>query len=138
LLRGIFRVSSSRTGCVALLVCERKGTMPEVQPQEIRLYRNTSGKSPFREWIRGLADIKAVDIINARLTRLRLGNFGDCKSVGDGVLELRVDFGPGYRIYFGRQGSQVVILLVGGDKSTQNSDIATAKGYWDDYQQRLA
>ena len=112
--------------------------MPEVQPQEIRLYRNTSGKSPFREWIRGLADIKAVDIINARLTRLRLGNFGDCKSVGDGVLELRVDFGPGYRIYFGRQGSQVVILLVGGDKSTQNSDIATAKGYWDDYQQRLA
>ena len=112
--------------------------MPEVQPQEIRLYRNTSGKSPFREWIRELADIKAVDVINARLTRLRLGNFGDCKSVGDGVLELRVDFGPGYRIYFGRQGSQVVILLVGGDKSTQNSDIATAKGYWDDYQQRLA
>jgi putative addiction module killer protein len=101
--------------------------MPEVQPQEIRLYRTTEGASPFREWIQGLTDLKAVDIINARITRLRLGNLGDCKSVGDGVLELRV--------YFGKQGcdesplarTQLVILLVGGDKSTQDSDIVTAK-----------
>ena len=110
--------------------------MPEVQPQEIRLYRTIEGASPFREWLQGLTDLKAVDIINARITRLRLGNFGDCKSVGDGVLELRVDSGPGYRVYLGRQGSQLVILLVGGDKSTQNSDIATAKGYWNDYTSR--
>lgn len=108
----------------------------EVQPQEIRLYRTSAGQSPFREWIQGLSDLKAVDIINARITRLRLGNFGDCKSVGDGVFELRVDFGPGYRVYFGRQGSQLVILLVGGDKSTQNCDIITAKDYWDDYTSR--
>lgn len=72
-------------------------------------------------------------IVRARLNRIRLGNFGDCKSVGNGVEELRIDFGPGYRIYFGRQGLLAVILLCGGDKKTQARDIATAQKYWKEY-----
>lgn len=67
------------------------------------------------------------------MLRLRLGNFGDAKSVGGGVYELRVDLGPGYRIYYGLEGIRVVVLLVGGDKATQTKDIESAKAYWADY-----
>jgi putative addiction module killer protein len=80
-----------------------------------------------------LKDARTVGIIRARLNRIRLGNFGDCKSVGAGVEELRVDFGPGYRIYYGRHGLVVVILLCGGDKSSQAKDIRTAQKYWKEY-----
>ena len=76
---------------------------------------------------------RTVGIIRARLNRVRLGNFGDCRSIGSGVEELRIDFGPGYRIYYGRQGSLTVILLYGGDKRTQPRDILTAKKYWKEY-----
>ncbi len=69
-----------------------------------------------------------------RLDRAARGNFGDRKSVGGGVLELRFDFGPGYRVYFGEDGASVILLLIGGDKSTQTKDIETAKRYWNDYQ----
>ena len=72
-------------------------------------------------------------VIDARLARVRRGNFGDAKSVGDGVHELRIDFGPGYRVYFGREGSRIVILLCGGAKKSQQRDIATAKRYWKEY-----
>ena len=67
------------------------------------------------------------------MNRLRLGNFGDCAPVGDGVEELRIDFGPGYRVYFGREGTKVVILLCSGSKRTQRKDIATARKYWKEY-----
>jgi putative addiction module killer protein len=71
--------------------------------------------------------------VRARLNRIRLGNFGDCKSVGSGVEELRIDFGPGYRIYYGREGSLVVILLCGGSKASQARDILRAQRYWKEY-----
>lgn len=71
-----------------------------------------------------------------RINRLRLGNFGDHKVVGDGVFELRIDYGPGYRVYFARDGAEIVILLIGGDKRTQDRDIETAKEYWADYKAR--
>lgn len=71
--------------------------------------------------------------MRARLNRIRLGNFGDCKGVGGGVEELRIDFGPGYRVYFGREGSFVVILLCGGDKRSQARDILIAQQYWREY-----
>jgi putative addiction module killer protein len=71
--------------------------------------------------------------VRARLNRIRLGNFGDCKSVGRGVEELRIDFGPGYRLYYGRQGSTVVVLLGGGDKRTQTRDIRIAQKFWEEY-----
>jgi len=80
----------------------------------------------FAKWIDGLKDIRARARIQARIERLALGNFGDVKPVGKGVAELRVDYGPGYRVYFKRSGRTVIILLAGGDKRTQSRDIDTA------------
>lgn len=99
---------------------------------EILLYRK--GRStPFLEWLASLKDMRAVGIVRARLNRIRLGNFGDCKSVGGGVEELRIDFGPGYRVYFGREGASVVVLLCGGSKKSQARDIVAAQRRWKEY-----
>ena len=99
---------------------------------EILLYRK--GRStPFSDWLHALRDAQAAGIVRARLNRIRLGNFGDCKSVGGGVEELRIGFGPGYRVYYGREGSVVVVLLCGGDKRSQVRDILTAQKYWKEY-----
>ncbi|MDZ8227227.1 type II toxin-antitoxin system RelE/ParE family toxin [Nostoc sp. ChiVER01] len=108
----------------------------EVSPKEIKSYLSVNGINPFSEWFDSLRDIRAKAKIRARLDRVEAGNLGDCKSVGDGVFELRIDYGSGYRIYFGQQGSTVIILLCGGDKSTQDKDIAKAKEYWEDYRSR--
>jgi putative addiction module killer protein len=91
----------------------------------------------FSVWMRDLRDLRARARIQIRVDRVALGNFGDVKSVGGGVSELRVDYGPGYRIYLARRGDTMVLLLCGGDKSTQASDIAKArvlaKEYTDDH-----
>jgi putative addiction module killer protein len=81
----------------------------------------------FEAWIDGLKDMRAVARIEVRLRRLALGNVGDAKSLGDGVSEMRIDYGPGYRLYFTRRGERIVILLCGGDKKRQSGDIARAK-----------
>lgn len=81
----------------------------------------------YARWIAGLDDDRARARIEVRIYRISLGNFGDVKSVGEGVGELRIDYGPGYRVYLTRRGRAVVLLLCGGDKRTQNKDIATAK-----------
>lgn len=81
----------------------------------------------FEQWLRRLRDTRAVAIIARRIDRLAYGHFGDIKPVGEGVSELRIDHGPGYRVYFIRRGDTVIILLCGGDKSTQSRDIAAAK-----------
>ena len=107
-------------------------------PQSLEEYVTLEGKSPFRKWLRGLRDARARARIRIRLNRIRLGNFGTAKPVGDGVLELVIPYGPGYRVYFARTGSTVVLLLCGGDKSTQPRDISKAKHYWLDYQRRSA
>ncbi len=101
---------------------------------EILEYVNEKGKNVFHEWLRSLRDKRARARVRVRLNRLRLGNFGDCKSVGGGVSELRVDYGPGYRVYFGRQDDRIVILLCGGTKKTQSKDIQLAQQYWAEYQ----
>jgi putative addiction module killer protein len=80
----------------------------------------------FSEWLDALRDIKARARVQARIERLSLGNTGDVKPVGAGVSEMRIDYGPGYRVYFKKVGQTIIILLVGGDKSSQNSDIKTA------------
>ena len=85
------------------------------------------GTAAFSSWIRGLRDREARNRILERIRRLRFGNFGDAKPVGDGVIELRIDYGPGYRVYMTRRGPQVMVLLCGGDKRTQDRDIAAAK-----------
>jgi len=81
----------------------------------------------FKEWMRGLKDKVSQSIINARIRRISVGNFGDTKNVGDNVSELRIDYGSGFRVYYTRRGQEIVILLCGGDKSTQTKDIKTAK-----------
>jgi putative addiction module killer protein len=81
----------------------------------------------FKEWIRSLKDRIAQSIIIARIRRISIGNFGDTKPVGDGISELRIDYGPGFRVYFTQREQEIVILLCGGDKSTQSRDIETAK-----------
>ena len=99
---------------------------------EILLYRK--GRSnPFSEWLASLKDARAVGVVRSHLNRIRLGNFGDCKSVGGGVEELRIDFGPGYRVYYGREGALVVVLLCGGSKKSQARDIVTAQRQWKGY-----
>ncbi len=110
----------------------------ELVAQTVRLYLARSGTSPFEEWFDGLSDIRARARILARIARLRAGNPGDWKAVGTGVFELRIDYGPGYRLYFGREGSDLVILLVGGAKGSQRRDIQRAQVYWHDYQANKA
>jgi putative addiction module killer protein len=105
-------------------------------PIELLEYLDRHDRNPFRDWLEGLKDQQARARIRVRLNRVRLGNFGDCKSLGGGVSELRISHGPGYRVYFGRKGNTVVILLCGGDKGTQSKDIALAQAYWEDYQRR--
>ena len=108
----------------------------EVTPKELHIYVTASGQAPFSEWLKALQDGKARARIRVRLDRVSLGNMGDCHGVGDGVQELRIDYGPGYRVYFGQLGSTIVLLLCGGDKSTQTKDIALAKQFWNDYRRR--
>ncbi|MBD2200297.1 MULTISPECIES: type II toxin-antitoxin system RelE/ParE family toxin [Calothrix] len=108
----------------------------EVQPQDIRNYLSSDGKDIFSEWFDSLRDRRAKAKIRARLDRVEEGNLGDYKSVGDGVFELKIDYASGYRIYFGQEGSAIIILLCGGDKSTQDKDITKAKKYWQDYRSR--
>ena len=98
----------------------------------VREYLSTDGRNPFREWLRSLT--KAVGArIQLRVQRFELGNLGDHKTVGEGVWEARVMFGPGYRIYFGKDGNSIIVLLAGGDKGSQAKDIARARGFWRDY-----
>ena len=102
----------------------------------LRIYVTPDGKRPFEEWMRTLKDVDAQGRILARLERVRLGLLGDCKSVGEGVSEFRVDAGPGYRVYFGQDGRSMVVLLCGGTKARQRKDIAAAKMFWKDYGSR--
>ncbi|HEY6874389.1 MAG TPA: type II toxin-antitoxin system RelE/ParE family toxin [Geobacteraceae bacterium] len=101
----------------------------------IEYYQDAGGGVPFRDWLDGLRDVAAVARIRIRLNRVRLGNFGVIRALGDGVSELKIDHGPGYRVYYAMCGKTVVLLLVGGDKSSQRRDIAAAKRYWREYQE---
>ena len=103
---------------------------------EIRRYRTLRGTEPFTDWISGLHDRGARARILVRIERVALGNLGDAKPLRQGVWELRIDTGPGYRVYFAREGRVVVILLGGGDKRTQDADIEKAIDSWDEYRKR--
>ena len=109
--------------------------MLDVRPREIQIYRDQNGREPFTDWFEAIRDLKMLNRIQARLDRLESGNLGDCHSVGNGVFELRFQFGPGYRIYFGEVDNTIVLLLCGGDKSSQTRDIQRAKIYWQAYKE---
>ncbi|MBK7949316.1 MAG: type II toxin-antitoxin system RelE/ParE family toxin [Deltaproteobacteria bacterium] len=104
--------------------------------QEVRLYSRPDGVEPYSRWIENLRDSSTRFRIRERISRLRAGNFGDFRSVGGGVQELRIPVGAGIRVYFGRQDESIVILLCGGDKSTQARDIRRAQIFWKDYRSR--
>lgn len=102
---------------------------------EVREYLGAEGRSPFGRWFKSL-NVQAASKVATALERIADGNLSSVKSVGAGVLEYKIDFGPGYRIYFGRDGDRIVILLAGGSKARQKQDISNAKKYWDDYRER--
>ncbi len=104
--------------------------------KELLIYETTAGKTPFEEWLDDLKDRKARAIIRTKLDRLEYGNAGKYEPVGNGVYELKIHFGAGYRVYFGEDGKTLIVLIWGGDKSTQERDIQKAKDYWTDYRTR--
>jgi putative addiction module killer protein len=103
---------------------------------EVRYYVTAAGTNIVEDWLDSLRDERAEARIAARLTRLAAGNFGDCRPLQEGVWELRIDYGPGYRIFYAKLGKTCVLLLCGGDKRKQSADIRRAVLYWKDYKQR--
>lgn len=103
---------------------------------EVRHYITPAGADRFKEWLETLADQQAQARVQARVDRLERGLLGDVRSCGEGVWELRIDWGPGYRVYYARSGEQIILLLLGGDKRKQQADIEQAKEFWRDYQKR--
>ena len=102
-------------------------------PQKILYYTLPGGRKPFYDWFFSL-DSTSADIVWERLEKVKIGYFGDHTNLGDGLFELRIHFGPGYRIYFGRDGMKIVLLLSGGNKTTQNRDIKRAKIFLKNYE----
>ncbi len=107
-----------------------------VLKREVLIYQTRDGRAPYEEWLSSLKDRTVVAKVRVRIDRLRLGNVGDCRFVGRGVYELKIDYGPGYRLYLAQEGKRVVLLLCGGDKRTQQKAIKNAQQYWADYRRR--
>ena len=103
---------------------------------ELLRYQRENGREPFTEWLNAQRDKLAQARIRVRLRQVQAGNFGDVEPVGDGVSELRIHVGAGYRVYFGRRGKAMVILLCGGDKGSQAADIKRAKELWAEWKRR--
>jgi putative addiction module killer protein len=103
---------------------------------DVRHYLSRTGKDVFDAWLTKLADARGQAKIATRISRLALGNFGDCKPLRQGFCELRIDWGPGYRVYYAMVGRECVLLLCGGDKRKQSADIARALEYLKDYKER--
>ena len=99
-------------------------------------FETEDGIDEFAAWVVELRDQQAAARIAARIQRLALGLFGDCRPLREGVWELRVDWGPGYRVYYARSGKRIVLLLTGGDKRSQSADIRRAVRYWQEWQRR--
>ena len=108
----------------------------EASKRQIEYYQTADEREPYTEWFDALRDREAQQRIDVQIGRVRLGNFGHCDTVGQGVMELKIHYGPGYRVYFGQLGNEIVLLLCGGDKSTQQTDIDTAHRYWADYRRQ--
>lgn len=105
----------------------------EATPKQVVFYETQDRRIPFDEWLNSIRDIRTKTVITTRVRRIKLGSLGEYKSVGKGVCELKIDYGSGYRIYFGQVGNTIVVILCGGDKSSQSDDILIAQKYWKDY-----
>ena len=105
---------------------------------EILTYEDGEGRKPYAEWLAKLSDRQAISRVLVRVSRMAGGNFGDCKPVADGVWELRIDWGPGYRVYYAQSGKKLLLLLTGGDKRKQQADIGDAVDYWNDWKRKNA
>lgn len=103
---------------------------------QIEDYQTEDGRLPFKEWLSGLIDRQAKARVITRVQRMAAGNLGDCKPIQEGVWELRINYGPGYRVYYAQAGSKLLLLLIGGDKRKQQADIEKAVGYWKDWKRR--
>ena len=103
---------------------------------ELRYYKDVQGQAPLTQWLDGLKDIRASAQIKVRVARVESGNLGECKPLRDGVMELKIDYGPGYRVYLSRQGPVIVLLLCGSDKTDQDRAIKQAIDYLNDWKQR--
>lgn len=110
--------------------------MEIIRQKQLEIYITRDGKKPFINWLESLKNKQVRYRIKERLDRVALGNLGDYKSIGSGVFELRIKFGSGYRIYYGNKETKIILLLCGGDKSTQKSDVKKAIHYWKDYLSR--
>jgi putative addiction module killer protein len=108
---------------------KNKRIVEATTPKQVIVYARENGKEPFTEWLYGLRDVMGRKRILARVSRLQQGHYGDCEPVGEGVNELRLFFGPGYRVYFGEQDGKIIVLLCGGDKDSQSKDIEQAQTY---------
>ena len=108
----------------------------EVIPRHVRNYVTPEGREPYEEWVNSYRNRKTRAIIRERVNRLHLGNFGDYKRLTADLYELRIHYGPGYRVYFGMVDRVIVILLCGGSKKTQRRDIERAKEYWEELRRR--
>ena len=102
---------------------------------KLRIYQDKRGKEPFTEWYSALKDLKTQARVRNRIRRVETGNLGECKPIGGGVSELRLNFGAGYRVYFGEVGGEIILLLCGGDKGTQARDIKKAQAYFTSYKE---
>ncbi|GFO55893.1 hypothetical protein GMSM_29000 [Geomonas sp. Red276] len=105
----------------------------QIYQLDIEYYETEKGQRPFKAWLEALADVAGRAKMRVRLDRARLGNLGDHKYIGHGVWEMRIDYGPGYRIYFAREGYSLILLPAGGEKSSQSKDIKLAQKCWVDY-----
>lgn len=103
----------------------------------INEYEDEQGNSPYADWLNNLRDVRAKAKIIMRVDRMELGLFGYCEPIGNGLSELRIHYGPGYRVYYGKEQQQVYLLLCGGEKSSQKKDIIKAKAYWKNYKRRI-
>ena len=110
--------------------------MQNTHPLSVALYIEENGKNPFLQWLQKLHDAPTKARIQRRIELLQEGNVGDCKALGGGLYELRLFFGKGYRVYYGQREQRAVLLLCGGDKDSQDRDIAQARIYWSDYLRR--
>ena len=118
-------------------ICSLYATLKmEVFPYTIEYYLTKKGEKPFKEWLDRLKDVSARQKVRIRLDRVRLGSLGKNRSVGEGVFEIKIDCGPGYRVYYAIEEKTVIRLLLGGDKSSQKGDILLARDYWKDYKRR--